>query len=158
MNYLEIGRAGRDGLPSKCHLFYSIADFEIIKHFALEIKQEAYREHSIRMMAKVQHFLTASTCRRRILLKYFENDPDTEEMTENEELEAQAHIAKEANKDCCDNCNIHSINSKYSAISNQECNQLRDFSEDAEKLFEVIKLLNEKYGLTVAILFLIGSV
>ena len=29
--YQEIGRAGRDGLPSKCHLFFASHDFNVIK-------------------------------------------------------------------------------------------------------------------------------
>lgn len=66
--YQEIGRAGRDGLPSKTLLFYSYGDVVQLKQFMLDSPQKALLEAKLQRM---QQFAEATTCRRRVLLSYF---------------------------------------------------------------------------------------
>lgn len=66
--YQEIGRAGRDGLPSETLLFYSLADVVMLRKFATESGQPALQ---LAKLERMQQFADALICRRRILLSYF---------------------------------------------------------------------------------------
>ena len=80
--YQEIGRAGRDGLPSEAIMFYNFADIMMRRNFVDESGQKEINSEKLDFMQK---FAEASICRRRILLSYF---------------------SEEATHDCgnCDNC------------------------------------------------------
>lgn len=73
--YQEIGRAGRDGLPSDTILYYNYADMALLSKFASE---GTLAEVNLEKLKRMQHYAEADSCRRKILLNYF-----SENLTEN---------------------------------------------------------------------------
>jgi len=66
--YQEIGRAGRDSVPSNALLFYSYADVEMIKKFAINTQQGAVQ---LAKLDQIKEYAEGVICRRKILLQYF---------------------------------------------------------------------------------------
>ena len=72
--YQETGRAGRDGLPSQCILFYSPGDASKQKHFIRQIEDEAEQKNAYGKLQQMVAYCELATCRRHYLLSYFGED------------------------------------------------------------------------------------
>jgi ATP-dependent DNA helicase RecQ len=66
--YQEIGRAGRDGLPSDTVLYFNLGDLVMLKNFNEDSAQKELNNEKLNRMVQ---YAEASICRRIILLAYF---------------------------------------------------------------------------------------
>ncbi len=72
--YQEIGRAGRDGAPADTVLFYSYADVKTHYEMLLDLPQDRQELLSAKL-DRMKRYAEADVCRRRILLSYFNEQP-----------------------------------------------------------------------------------
>ncbi|KAJ8346360.1 hypothetical protein SKAU_G00277610 [Synaphobranchus kaupii] len=141
--YQEIGRAGRDGLPSACHVLWTPGDMGLNKFLLNQVTNDRFRGYKMKMLAKMEQYLKSNKCRRKLILSHFE-DKQLRKVTS----------GIMGTNECCDNCRYSIIKS----LGEEEPeSRLQNFGNEAYQLMSAISALDERFGTAVPILFLRGS-
>ena len=126
--YQEIGRAGRDGLPSDALLLYSAGDIHKIRYFFQDSADPQKAE--ILLQGMIQ-YANARICRRKQLLSYFG------------EVYSPKNESEDEKKCCCDICRNGTF-------------PLKDMTIPSQKLMSCIIRTNQRFGANYVIDVLTG--
>ncbi|KAJ7988181.1 hypothetical protein DPEC_G00320950 [Dallia pectoralis] len=142
--YQEIGRAGRDGLPSACHVLWAPADLQLNRFLINQVANNRFRGYKLKMMGKMDQYLNSSKCRRKLILSHFED----------KQLRRVTSGIMGTDK-CCDNCRSGAVNRV--TVADMADGGRRDYGVLAFQLMGAIGAMGERFGSSAPVLFLRGS-
>jgi len=143
--YQQAGRAGRDGAPADCILFYNSADMNKQKVLiTLNGQLSADLAQRQLLLAKAMcDYAKSSTCRKLALMRYFEDESWRKYANTASESNGKSPSVPEYDCGACDVCIGDS--SKPLKLVQMQCGEV-DLSLEAWVLLNVCILSGERFG------------
>ncbi len=115
----ETGRAGRDGHPAECVMFYNGSDYHKLKYM---VKSTSNEELELKKINDIYNFASSFECRNKALLKYFGEYTRPEWKCNNCDICLEEHKSNENSIEIAQKIvsSVYRLNGKLGVVKNAE--------------------------------------